>query len=698
MSTIRSSPTLLLCAVALPLVLGGCQRSTDVKATAAPSAAVLKLDETQLLQPIRFAVADVDASKSACVDLAAHANDKWLAANPIPADQTSWGAVTLLRDRSLQVQRQLAEQVAALPEATGVHKIVADLWATGMDEKHLDAQGVAPLAERLAAIGALTDGAAIADYLRKAAARGEFPLFDFEADADFKDSSASFAYATQGGINLPDRNYYFDQDKQAIRAAYEKHIAKVLELSGIPAAAATAQARDVMAFETRLARVSKSREELSRDVELFYNPVSPADADQLTPNFSWTAFFAAQHVLAPKAFSLAMPAFHQEVSRMLTDVPVAKWQSYLRFQLLEEASPYLSTAFSTERFEFYNKLLNGQQEQRPRWKRVLGVMEDAAGEAMGQLYVEVAFPLVARERMEQLVGNLTAALKGRIEKLSWMSDATKAKALAKSAAFTAKIGYPSKWRDWSGLATSRDSYFGNVMAAKAFNHRWEMDKIGKPVDKTEWSMTPQTVNAYYNPLQNEIVFPAAILQPPMFDPQADDAYNYGAVGSVIGHELTHGFDDQGARFGPTGNFEQWWTPADEKSFKALAGRLVKQFDAYSVGPGMRVNGQLTLGENIADLGGLYIAYDALQQATAGKADTKVDGLSRDQRFFYGWSTGWRMNRRPEQVKVILASDPHAPERTRVNGAPANHPAFAAAFGCKDGDPMVNSGDKRVVIW
>jgi putative endopeptidase len=301
--------------------------------------------------------------------------------------------------------------------------------------------------------------------------------------------------------------------------------------------------------------------------------------------------------------------------------------------------------------------------------------------------------------MEELVGNLNLALKARIENLSWMSAATKEKALAKWATFTTKIGSPEKWRDWSGLATSRDSYYGNVMVARAFNYRHELDKVGKPVDKTEWGMTPQTVNAYYNPLLNEIVFPAAILQPPFFDPTVDAAYNYGAIGAVIGHELTHGFDDQGSRFGPTGNLEEWWTNADSRQFKALTGKLVKQFDGYKVGPeNLAVNGNLTLGENIADLGGLSIAYDALQVASEGRADAADGGLTRDQRFFYGWASVWRGQMRPEALKVRLVSDPHAPEWARAVGAPTNHPAFAAALGCKDTDPMVNAGEKRVVIW
>jgi putative endopeptidase len=395
---------------------------------------------------------------------------------------------------------------------------------------------------------------------------------------------------------------------------------------------------------------------------------------------------------------LAIPGFHQELSRMLADVPVAQWKHYLRFRLVDAASPYLSDPFVNERFEFYSKTLGGQQQLQPRWKRVLGTLESGAGEAMGQLYVQVAYPPEARARMDELVSNLLQGLKGRIEKLPWMSDATKARALEKWAAFTPKIGYPVKWRDYGALATSRDSYFGNVAAARAFNYQWEIGKIGKPVDKTEWHMTPQTVNAYYNPQQNEVVFPAAILQPPFFDPKADDAYNYGGIGAVIGHELTHGYDDQGSRFGPTGNFEQWWTPQDAKQFESRTGLLVKQFNNYEVAPGLKVNGRLTLGENIADLGGLSIAYDALQKATAGKPDEPIDGLTRDQRFFYGWAAAWRQNMRPEALRLQVASNEHAPDSTRAMGAPANLAAFATAFGCKEGDPMVNAGAKRVEIW
>jgi putative endopeptidase len=681
---------------AVLLALTGCSKEpVDAAAAVEPG---FRLDESQLLQPIRFMPADLDPEVSACVDLGAHANRKWLAANPIPADQSSWGAFNVLAQRSLQVQKQLAEQVAAKASPSGVDKIVADFWATGMDEAKLNADGIKPLASRLAEIGALTDGASVAQYIRMVAARGENPVFSFVAEPDFNNSSMNIGYALQGGLGLPDRNYYFDADKKDIRDAYVQHIAKVLELAGTPVTDAALQARDVMALETRLAKVSKSREELSRDASLYYNPVTLAEADRLAPNFPWTRFFESQQLAAPDKFSLPFPDFHREVSRAIAGVPVAQWQSYLRFHLVDGAADYLSDAFAAERFEFYGRILNGQQEQKPRWKRVLAAVEDSAGEAMGQLYVQVALPPESRARMDELVANLSAALKVRIENLTWMSDTTKGRALMKWNAFTPKIGYPSKWREWNGLATSRDSYFGNVAAAAAFNYRWQLGKIGKLVDKTEWDMSPQTVNAYYDPQQNEIVFPAAILQPPFFDPKADDALNYAAIGGVIGHELTHGYDDQGARFGPSGNLEEWWTTEDAKRFKALTGQLVRQYDAYEVAPGQKVNGNLTLGENIADLGGLSIAWDALQRASDGKPDPMTDGLSREQRFFYSWAAIWRAQYRPEALKVRLASDPHAPPVSRIYGPVSNHPAFAAAFGCKATDPMVNAVEKRVAIW
>ncbi len=701
MSDIRRYPIATSLTAAVLLVLSGCQPpAAEEKKVAAPAPTPWTLDESKLQQPIRFAASDLDPSQSACKDLSAYVNGKWLAANAIPADESGWGPFEVLNNRSLGVRHQLAEHIAADPNATGIDKIIGDFWATGMDDKKLNELGVSPLKDRLAAIDALTDGPSVAEHLRKISAVGENPLFGFGPEADFKDSNMNIAAAFQGGLGLPDSTYYSLADKKPIRDAYEKYIARLLELSGVAATDAAKQATSVLAFETRLAKVSKSNEQLSRDAELFYHPVKMAEADKLSPNFPWTKFFESQNVATPEWFSLGIPAFHQEVSKMLKDVPVSQWQSWLRFKLLDDAAPYLSDDFVAARFDFYGKTLQGQKEQRPRWKRVLGFIENSAGEAMGQRYVDAAFPASSKAQMQQLVNNLREALKARIEKLTWMSDATKKKALDKWAAFNTKIGYPDKWRDWTGLTTSRDSLYGNVAAATAFNYQWQLGKIGKPVDKTEWGMTPQTINAYYDPQRNEIVFPAAILQPPFFDPQADEALNYGAIGAIIGHELTHGYDDQGARFGPSGNFEQWWTKEDATRFKALTDKLVAQYSGYTAAPGLteKVNGNLTLGENIADLGGLNIAYDAFQRAVAGKPDPMTDGLTRDQRFFLGFASAWRENETPELTKMLIASNPHSPDSVRANGTPTNVDAFAKAFGCKEGDAMVNGGGKKVVIW
>ncbi len=706
------NPQMLLLTLAVSAALSGCNKpdaaapaadtaKTEAAAAPAPAAAPaeLKLDASKLPPYSAFAAGDLDASKDPCNDFAGYVNGKWLAANEIPKDRSSWGAFSILDERSVAVQHQLAEQAAAA-NGQGVDKIVGDFWASGMDEAKVNAQGIAPLKADLAAIDGLKDGPAVAEYLRQSAAKGENGLFGFGAEADFKHSSMNMAYAMQGGLGLPDRGYYFDADKKDKLNAYQAHVAKVLELSGVPAADAAKQAKDVVALETRLAKVSKSSEQMSRDAELAYNPITPADADKLTPNFPWTKFFESQGVAVPETFSLAIPAFHQEVSKALGDTDPSVWRAYLRFHNVDSASPYLSDAFAQESFAFYGKELNGQAEMKPRWKRVLGSIEDGAGEAMGQMYVKVAFSADAKAKMQQLVDNLRQALKVRIEHVTWMSPETKAKAIAKWETFTPKIGYPDKWRDYSGLSTQRDSYLDNVRAATAFNYKYNLSKIGKPVDKTEWGMTPQTVNAYYNPLQNEIVFPAAILQPPFFDPAADDAFNYGGIGAVIGHEMTHGYDDQGSRFGPDGNFIKdpgWWTPKDLAAFKRLTGKLVKQFDEYK-GDGKPVNGKLTLGENIADLGGLSTAYDALQKATAGKDDPKVGGMTRDQNFFLNWATVWRTKYTPQNAMVRLATDPHAPAQFRAMGAPSNLPAFAAAFQCKAGSPMVRAGDRQVVIW
>ncbi len=695
------TPKILLLSLSITAALAACQKpagNADAGDTAKAEAPAYTLDESKLPPVNRFQASDLDPGKSACSDLNGYVNGKWVAANPIPGDRSSWGAFEMLAERSLAVQRQLADQAAAKAGGSGVDKIVGDFWATGMDAAKINAQGIEPLKPELAKIDALADGPAIAEFLRASAKQGNGYLIGIGSMPDFKNSDINIAATGQGGLGLPDTPYYSKAEYQKIRDAYVAYIAKLLELSGVPAADAASQAKDVLAFETRLAKVSKSSEEMSRDVGLYYNPVSPADADKLSPNFPFTKLFESQGVAVPAMFSLSIPAYHAEVSKMLAEVPAAQWKSYLRFHLIDDAAPYLSDDYVQANYEFYGKTLGGQKELRERGKRVLGTVDRQVGEALGQMYVKVAFPAESKAKMQALIKNLGEALKGRIENLAWMSADTKKKALEKWSAFQPRVGYPDKWRSWDGLSTSRDSYIGNVLAARKFNYQWDIGKIGQPVDKTEWSMRPQTVNANYNPLANQITFPAAILQPPFFDPKADDPINYGGIVAVIGHEMTHGYDDQGSRFGPTGKFEDWWTPADAEGFKARTGKLVAQFDGYKASNGKHLNGNHTLGENIADLGGLNAAYDAMIKATAGQPDPKIDGMTRDQRFFYGWATVWRRNFTPEELDNRLQTDEHALSEFRAIGAPSNMPAFAAAFGCKAGDAMVRDGDKQVVIW
>ncbi|MGE8240613.1 M13 family metallopeptidase [Stenotrophomonas indicatrix] len=684
--------------IAIAASLAACGKNETAPAADAAKPA---FDQSQIKTAlISLNSADLDPSIAACTDLNGFVNSKWLKANPVPGDQTTWGSFEILRERSLEVQHALVQQAAASQAKAGsVEAKIGDIWKTGNDEAKIEAAGLAPLQPTLDKITALNDTAAITQYLRDSQAQGQGVLFSLFANADYKDSANVIAYVGQGGLGLPEKGYYFDDAQAKIRDAYVAYIAQVLTLSGVDAAQAAEQAKAVMAFETRLAKASMSRIEM-RDPAKRYNPLSAADADKLTPNFSWTALFDTLKVPAAQKFSLAQPGFFSEMDKMLADVPAATWQSYLRFHTIDDASPYLSSQFEKANFEFYGKTLRGQQEMQPRWKRVLESVNGGMGEALGQLYVDAVFPAESKEAMQHLVQNLSVALKARLEQLPWMGEETKKKALEKWASFTPKIGYPDKWREWTGLQTNGDSYLGNMQAARAFNYRYMLDKIGKPVDKTEWGMTPQTVNAYYNATKNEIVFPAAILQAPFFDAKADPALNYGGIGAVIGHEMMHGYDDSGSQFAANGNFDNWWTDSDRKAFTERTDQLVAQFDGYESVPGVFVKGKLTLGENIGDLGGLTVAYDALQMALKEnpKANVEVDGHSQDQRFFMNWATVWRRNFTDGELRVRLNTDPHAPANFRANGAPSNMPSYAAAFQCKAGDAMVRADDKRVVIW
>ena len=700
--TFRAKPLAL--ALSISFALAACQPAAEPAAdtAAAPEAPKLQVDLSQVAQqPIAFNAADLDTSIEACQDFNGFVNSKWLAANPVPGDRTTWGAFPALGERSLQVQHEIAKAAAAGTWPAGsMEQKVGDFFASGMDEAAIEAAGLSPIQGELDAIAALTATSDIPGFLGKSYANGQGMLFSFFAMADYNDSNTNIAYAGQGGLSLPERAYYLEdrEDYKQARAAFLDHVTKLLVLAGTDEETAKAQAQVVLDFETRLAKASLGRLEL-RDPATRYNPVTLADADAMTPNFKWTAFFADLGVAAPEKFSLANPTFFKEFDAMLADVPLEQWQTWLRFRAIDGAAPYLSKAFVERNFEFYAKTLRGQQEQQERWKQVLGALNGSMGEGFGQLYVAQAFPPESKAKMEELVANLMAALKVRLENLEWMSDETKAKAIEKWSSFTPKIGYPDVWRDWSGLEVKRDSYAGNLMAAAAFNYRYMLDKIGKPVDRNEWGMSPQTVNAYYRATANEIVCPAAILQPPFFDVNADDALNYGGIGAVIGHEMLHGFDDQGSKFDAAGNMANWWTDEDRAKFEAAASKLADQYSGYEALPGLFVNGRLGLGENIADLGGTTVAYDALKRAQGeGYTDPMIDGYSQDQRFYMNWATVWRIAFTEAQLKQQLTVGPHSPGMFRAIGAPSNQPAFAAAFGCKEGDKMVRSGDDRVVIW
>ena len=597
------------------------------------------------------------------------------------------------------MQKQIIEAAAKSQNAAGSNEQkVGDIYGVGMDVEKINADGAKPVQPMLARIDAIADPAGISAYLIENFGKGNQAVFGFFPESDFQDAKMVIGYAFQGGLSLPERAYYLEPAHQDKRDAFLAHVERLLVLGGVAADAAKAQAQAVLDFETRLAKASLAPVEL-RNPDNQYHYVTLADADKLTPNFSWSKLFAAQGIEGANGFSLSQPKFFSEMDAMIAQVPVADWQAYLRYHTISDAAPFLSDAIADERFGFYGKTMRGQQEQKPRWKRVLDTINGSMGEALGQVYVAQVFPAESKAMMETLVANLSAALKTRLENLEWMGDETKAKALAKWKTFDPKIGYPDKWRDFSGLTIDRSkSYLDNALAATAFENAYQMSKIGKPADREEWGMTPQTVNAYYNPLKNEIVFPAAILQPPFFDPKADPALNYGGIGAVIGHEMLHGYDDQGAQFDAEGNRKQWWTDADLKAFQARTGKLVAQFDEYVAIEDLHVKGDLTLGENIADLGGVAVAYDALQRDLENKKVAAIDGYSQDQRFFLNFGTIWRRNFRPEELKVRLNTDPHAPAMFRANGAPSNLDAFAEAFGCKPGDGMVRAADKRVVIW
>ena len=664
-------------------------------------------DDAALAVPPPFDSANLDRSVKPSDDFYHFANGTWLKDHPIPADQTRWGSFQLLDERNKAAVHAILDECAAavakgaaLPPDSNVQK-VGDFYASGMDEAAVEADGAKPLAPYLNEIAAIKDRATLPTTLAGLHSVGVRALFHFEVGADEKDSETDIAQLGQGGLGLPDRDYYLleDEKSKTIRSTYEDHVGKMFVLLGDKPDVAAAEAKTVLAFETDLAKASKTRVDL-RDPLGNYHKMTVADLDKNAPGFGWNEYFAGVGSKEPGGMDVGQPEFTAAMAHLVATAPLDDVKTYLRWQLIHTAAPYLSKAFVDENFRL-TQTLSGAKENLPRWKRVLTATDRALGEALGHLYVEKNFPPEAKARALAMVNDLKSVLRERLTNLDWMSEDTRKAALNKLDHFGVKIGYPDKWRDYSTLIIKKQPYVLNALAASEFETKRLVAKIGQPVDKGEWDMTPPTVNAYYNPVRNEIVFPAGILQPPFFSAKADDAINYGGIGAVIGHEMTHGFDDQGRQYDEKGNLKDWWTPEDLKHFEERGSKIVKQFYGYEI-DGEHVNGRLTEGENIADLGGSKIAYLALEKALARQGtqakETQIDGFTPAQRFFLSWAQVWRTNARPETVRMLIKVDPHSPAQFRCNGPLSNEPEFQAAFGVADGSAMVRPAADKVQIW
>jgi putative endopeptidase len=633
-------------------------------------------------------------------DFYRHVNGGWLKAAEIPADRPADGAFYKLRDEAEENLKAIIEETAKAENPAGSEaRKIADLYNSFLDEERAERLGVEPVREELAAVEAIADKADLPRAFGALARRGVGGPFATFVMQDAKKSDTMIVYVNQAGLGLPDESYYRDEKYAKIREEYVKHIEKTFEIAGLPDPEGSA--RRIMALETRLAASHLDRVK-NRDRDLTYHKKTVGELQEMTPSFDWAAYGdalkAPGHLIDEVV--VRQPDYLVAMARAVDEVPLDDWKLKLKWGVLRSAAPYLNAAMADENFRFYSQVLNGVPEQRPRWKRGVSLVEGALGEALGKLYVERHFPPEAKARMQELVRNLVEAYRESITNLDWMSEETKSKALAKLDKFTPKIGYPDKWRDYSGLEIKADDLLGNVRRSDAFDLDYNLSKLGKPVDRDEWRMTPQTVNAYYNSTMNEIVFPAAILQPPFFDLNADDAVNYGGIGAVIGHEIGHGFDDQGSKSDGDGNLVNWWTESDRKEFEKRTGMLIAQYSAFEPEqlPGEKVNGALTVGENIGDLGGLTIAYKAYRRSLDGKEAPVIDGLTGPQRFFVGYAQIWRAKFRDAALRQRLATDPHSPGEFRCNGPLSNFEEFYRTFDVKEGDKLYLPPEKRVSIW
>jgi putative endopeptidase len=668
---------------------------------AVPESSEVFADNPQESVVAGFDFSSIDHGANACQDFNRFANGGWMDKNPIPAAYSRWGRFELLDEQNQNVLHGILDGLVAKKRfANSNEQKIADFYGSCMDEKKIEVEGIQPLEPELERISKITDLLSLEDEIARLHAHRIPAVFGFGASQDFKDSTQMIAQVVQGGLGLPDRDYYTSDEtkSKATREEYARHVARTFELMGDSPERAAAEAKTVMNLETKLAEKSSTRVQ-RRNPEANYHPMVKTQLLEMTPDFDWSRYFRGIGMPEIGKVNVAQPEFFKAADKLFTSTPLDDWKTYLRWHLVNAASSTLSSKFVLESFNFNGKYMQGTTEMLPRWKRCVAGTDRALGEALGNLYVAKTFTPAARERARTMVANLIAALRDDLTTLGWMSQETRQKAIGKLEAYVRKIGYPDKWRDYEALQISRGAYYNNAVSAGEFDFKRNLIKIGKPVDRTEWGMSPPTVNASYSPQFNGITLPAGILQPPFYDPKADDAFNYGGIGAVIGHEMTHGFDDEGAKFDANGNLVMWWTKDDYKKFTDRTNCVVQQFDSYEVEPGLHQKGQLVVGESVADLGGLTVAYAAYQKSLQGKPRPKnINGFTPEQRFFLGWAQVWAQNIRPEAARLRTATDPHPLGRFRVNGPLSNMPTFAQAFACKEGDAMVRPPDKRCQIW
>ena len=643
---------------------------------------------------------NLDTTAVQGADFYQYACGGWMKKHPLTNEYSRFGSFDMLAENNREQLKGLIVEIAAGQNAQGtIGQKIGDIYNLAMDSVKLNADGVTPIQADLEKIASVKDKSEIVPLMAELAHSGVFPYFSFYVGADIMDSKSNLFQLYQGGISLGEREYYLDNDDVTtnIRNKYKEHIVKMFQLAGFDEAAAKKKMEAVMDIETRIAKASFSAVE-QRNPAANYHKMSLDELKKEIPGIDWDAFLNGIGVKGVTELSVSQVEPIKEVEKIINSLPVENQIAYMQWNLIDRAAGYLSDDLVAQNFDFYGKTLSGKQTNQPRWKRAVSTVNGVLGEAVGQMYVEKYFPAAAKERMVQLVKNLQTALGERIRNLEWMGDSTKIKAIEKLNSFYVKVGYPDKWRDYTGLNIEKDSYWANVKRATEFELDYMLSKAGKPVDRDEWGMTPQTVNAYYNPTTNEICFPAGILQYPFFDMNADDAFNYGAIGVVIGHEMTHGFDDQGRQFDKDGNLKDWWTAEDAKRFEERAQVMVNFFDSIQVLPGLNANGSLTLGENIADHGGLQVSFQAFKNATKDAPLPVEDGFTPEQRFFLSYAGVWAGNIRDEQIRLQTKSDPHSLGRWRVNGALPQIGAWYDAFGIKEGDPMYLAPEKRVSIW